>query len=143
MGMLLGWRETCSFMDAMGTTKKRADETSDYRSALLAERARLAGGKRNELEVLVLPGSLAVDDQAPLMHDQFVVLRQHRMDRQKLKLIDAALERLNQGEFGLCTECEEPIPRRRLNIMPWAAYCVPCQDRIDAHGDNGTLDMIA
>ena len=130
-------------MHAMGTTRKRADETAEYRSALLAERARVAGAKSNELEILVLPGSVAMDDQAPLMHDQFVVLRQHRMDRQKLKLIDAALKRLDQGEFGLCTECEEPIPRRRLNIMPWAAYCVPCQDRIDAHGDNGTLDMIA
>jgi DnaK suppressor protein len=141
--MLLGWWETCSFMHAMGTTQKRADETADYRSALLAERARLAGGKQKELEILVLPGSLAVDDQAPVMHDQFVVLRQHRMDRQKLKLIDAALKRLDQSGFGVCTECEESIPRRRLNIVPWAAYCVVCQDRIDAHRDDGALDMIA
>ncbi len=130
-------------MHAMGTTKKRADETADYRSALLAERARLTGGKQKELEILVLPGSLAVDDQAPLMHDQFIVLRQHRMDRQKLKLIDAALKRLDEGEFGLCTECEEPIPHRRLNIVPWAAYCVACQDRIDSRRDDDELDMIA
>jgi DnaK suppressor protein len=130
-------------MHAMGTTQKRADEIADYRSALLAERARLAGGKQKELEILVLPGSLAVDDQAPVMHDQFVVLRQHRMDRQKLKLIDAALKRLDQSGFGVCTECEESIPRRRLNIVPWAAYCVVCQDRIDAHRDDGALDMIA
>jgi len=130
-------------MHAMGTTQKRADETADYRSALLAERAHLAGGKQKELEILVLPGSLAVEDQAPLMHDQFVVLRQHRMDRQKLQLIDAALERLDRGEFGRCTECEEPIPRRRLNIVPWAAYCVQCQDRMDDQGDDEPLDMIA
>jgi DnaK suppressor protein len=130
-------------MHAMGTRQRRADETADYRSALLAERARLAGGKQKELEILVLPGSLAVEDQAPLMHEQFVVLHQHRMDRQKLKLIDAALERLDHGEFGLCTECEEPIARRRLNIVPWAAYCVQCQDRIDAHADDEALDMIA
>src|SRR4051794_24247489 len=141
--MLLGWWGTCSFMHAMGTTQKRADETADYRSALLAERARLAGGKQEELEILVVPGSLAVDDQAPLMHDQFVVLRQHRMDRQKLKLIDAALKRLDQDGFGLCTECEEPIPRRRLHIVPWAAYCVVCQERIDAHRDDDALGMIA
>lgn len=139
----MGWRDTCSLMHAMRTRQKRADKTADYRSALLAERARLAVGKQKKLEILVLPGSLAVEDQAPLLHDQFVVLRQHRMDQQKLQLIDAALERLDQGEFGLCTECEEPIPRRRLNIVPWAAYCVPCQDRIDAHGDGETLDMIA
>ncbi len=74
------WRETCSRMHAMGTRQKRADEAADYRSALLAERARITGGTLKELEILVLPASLALDDQAPLMHDQFVALRQHRMD---------------------------------------------------------------
>lgn len=130
----------------MGTRQRKADETADYRSALLAERARLSGGKQRELEILVLPGSLAVEDQAPLMHDQFVALRQHRMDWRKLKLIDAAIERLEAGEFGLCAECEQPIPAKRLKIVPWAVYCVRCQDRTDARRDeqaDDTLEMIA
>ena len=63
------------------------------------------------------------------MHDQFVTLRQHRMDLRKLKLIDAALKRLDRDEFGLCADCEESIPAKRLKVVPWAAYCVPCQDR--------------
>ena len=80
------------------------------------------------------------------MHDQFVALRQHRMDRRKLKLIDAALARLDRGEFGICDECGEPIPANRLRVVPWAQYCVPCQDRLndrnEADGDE-TLKMIA
>ncbi len=119
---------------------------ADYRSALLAERARITGGKQKELEILVLPGSLSVEDQAPLIHDQFVAMRQQRMDRQRLKLIDAALARLDTGEFGLCGDCEEPIPAKRLKIVPWAAYCVPCQSRTDASGDaaeDDALEMIA
>lgn len=130
----------------MGTGQKRTDDTTEYRSALLAERARLIGGKQKELEILVLPGSLAVEDQAPLMHDQFVALRQHRMDQRKLKLIDAAIERLETGEFGVCADCEQPIPVKRLHIVPWAAYCVPCQDRTDASGGeeaDDTLERIA
>jgi DnaK suppressor protein len=130
----------------MGTAQKRADEKAVYRSALLAERARLTGGKQRELEILVLPGSLAVEDQAPLMHDQFIALSQHRMDRRKLKLIDAAIERLETGEFGLCAECDQPIPAKRLTIVPWAVYCVPCQDRMDARRDDeadDTLERIA
>ena len=130
----------------MGTKQKRADGTADYRSALLAERSRLTGGKQRELEILVLPGSLAVEDQAPLMHDQFVALRQHRMERRKLKLIDAAIERLETGEFGLCAECERPIPAKRLNVVPWAVYCVPCQDCTETRRDedaDDTLEMIA
>jgi DnaK suppressor protein len=64
------------------------------------------------------------------MHDQFVALRRHRMGRRKLKLIDAALERLDRGEFGICEECGEAIPLKRLEAIPWAACCVPCQERL-------------
>lgn len=116
----------------------------EYRSALLAERARLIGDKK--LEMLVLPASLAVEDQAPLMHDQFIALRQHWMERQKLNLIDAALQRLEKGEFGICSECEQPIPAKRLKIVPWAAYCIPCQAVTDARPDeepDDALEMIA
>jgi hypothetical protein len=48
------------------------------------------------------------------MHDQFVVMRQHRTDGQKVKLIDAALERSDGREFGLRAACEEPTPVERL-----------------------------
>jgi DnaK suppressor protein len=80
------------------------------------------------------------------MHDQFVAIRQHRMDLRKLKLIDAALQRLNSGDFGICDDCGERIPDKRLKAVPWAAYCVPCQDRIDGRQEAEaahTLEMIA
>ena len=53
-----------------------------------------------------------MEEQASLM--QFVTLSQHRMDLRQLKLIDAALERLNKGEFGSYGDCGEPIPDKRL-----------------------------
>jgi DnaK suppressor protein len=118
----------------MRNRTKRRDHVADYRSALLAERARVMDENRKELDVLVFPGRLAVDDQAPFIHDQFVALSQRRMDRRKLKLIDAALQRLEMDEFGTCGECDEPIFDQRLRILPWAEYCVRCQDRRDAGG---------
>ncbi len=114
----------------MGNRSVRSERASRFRSALKAERNRLAEGTRVDSEVLVVPGSVAVDDQAPLIHDQFVALRQYRMERRKLKLIDAALERLERGEFGICAECGNAIPVKRLEAIPWAAYCVPCQERL-------------
>ena len=44
--------------------------------------------------------------------------------------IDAALEQLNTGEFGICQACEVPIPRKRLLVIPWADLCVPCQEQL-------------
>ena len=126
----------------MAAKTMQVDQTADYRSALMAERVRVTRGNTRPLEILALPVGMAAEDQAPLMHDQFVTLRQHRMDLRKLKLIDAALERLDRGEFGLCADCEESIPAKRLKVMPWAAYCVPCQDRTDSHGDAETSDKL-
>jgi DnaK suppressor protein len=63
-------------------------------------------------------------------------------ERQILAEIEAALERIDDGKYGTC-ECDnEPIPKARLNAIPWARYCVTCanlsekgllvrEDRID------------
>src|SRR5689334_15790890 len=122
-------------MPAMAGNKMQVDQTADYRSALMAERLRVTSGNARPLEILAAPVGIAAEDQAPLMHDQFVTLRQHRMDLGKLNLIDAALERLDRDEFGLCADCGESIPAKRLKVVPWAAYCVPCQDRMDSLGE--------
>lgn len=52
------------------------------------------------------------------------------LDRQHcqhyLAEVEAALRRLEDGTYGCCLGCERLIPRRRLELVPWAAYCVPC-----------------
>jgi DnaK suppressor protein len=48
-----------------------------------------------------------------------------------LRQIDAALNRIDDGEFGTCLECEEPISPKRLAAVPWATYCLRCQELDD------------
>lgn len=45
--------------------------------------------------------------------------------------IDAALERIHAGVFGICAKCEAVIGARRLNAIPYARYCVRCERRIE------------
>ncbi len=45
-----------------------------------------------------------------------------------LKEIDSALERVAVGTYGECEDCGEPIDPNRLKAIPWARYCVPCQE---------------
>lgn len=47
----------------------------------------------------------------------------------RLRVIWAALERLEQGRFGHCEECGEEISLERLNAIPMASYCVECQSQ--------------
>jgi RNA polymerase-binding transcription factor DksA len=47
-------------------------------------------------------------------------------EEQALDEIGAALDRMAQGTFGRCEECQKEIPRQRLNALPYARYCVEC-----------------
>lgn len=109
----------------------RPIQAIDFRTMLLTERERLLSGRKADLMVLNAIESLAIDDQAPLLHQQFVTLGQHRLEHRKLRLIDAALTRFDRGDFGVCEECGEPISPKRLHVIPWAAFCIACQDRVD------------
>ena len=126
----------------MQNRTNRMDQSSDFRAALLAERTRLVSGREDEREVLTASGSLAVDDQAPLLHEQFVAISQRRINHRKLKLVDAALARLDRGDFGVCEECGEDIPLKRLKIIPWAAYCVACQEQLDQEKFLGEPELL-
>jgi DnaK suppressor protein len=48
-------------------------------------------------------------------------------DIKRLRAIDAALGRINQGRYGLCMKCNKKIPSERLQAIPYAVLCVECQ----------------
>lgn len=45
----------------------------------------------------------------------------------QLDQIEEALSRMDKGTYGVCIECEKPIPRRRLEILPFAKRCLACE----------------
>lgn len=45
--------------------------------------------------------------------------------------IEQALQRLDEGIYGLCSECGLPIPEKRLEALPWAARDVVCEERLE------------
>ena len=47
--------------------------------------------------------------------------------------VEAALERIADGSYGICTDCDEPIPPKRLVARPAAPRCVGCQEYHDKH----------
>lgn len=46
-----------------------------------------------------------------------------------IKKIDGALKRIETGEYGICKECKKPISEARLNFLPYAEYCIECQNK--------------
>ncbi|BCJ68477.1 TraR/DksA family transcriptional regulator [Polymorphospora rubra] len=54
--------------------------------------------------------------------------------RQSLEQISGALGRIDAGTYGRCAKCAKQIPGERLQILPHARFCVPCQEK---HGSAG------
>lgn len=48
-------------------------------------------------------------------------------DMNRLKLIDSALARIEQGRYGLCMKCGKRIPQARLEAIPYALLCIDCK----------------
>lgn len=76
----------------------------------------------------------AIADMYDLADDererQFSILLCNR-DREKLELIDEALERIEEGTYGICEDCGAKIAEGRIKVMPFARYCITCQSRIE------------
>ena len=107
--------------------------TDNLRSAKQALEAKLrevtqSGGWRD---------SIAIERNAdPLDTTQRALEREmatRSLDRNAtlVRQIRAALDRANQGGYGVCLDCEEPISHKRLSAVPWAALCIQCQQRAD------------
>lgn len=113
----------------MPRTKVR-DPIADFRQTLLDEKSQMEW-ERRQAEPPATIGSGDSADQAAAFQEQFVALQRKDQQAVKIKLIDAALARIVTGEFGQCLECEEPIAPARLRAVPWASYCVGCQEQRD------------
>jgi len=112
-----------------------ASGNRNYREMLLSKRHDVLAGLGMKFDTLARMGRVAEEDQAQITHDEFVSLRLNRLDYLQLRMIEEALDRLNSGDFGTCLACEEPIPAKRLKALPWARYCVTCQESIGADMD--------
>jgi RNA polymerase-binding protein DksA len=88
------------------------------RSALEAERARL----RAELgEPIEGPGQMATH-----VFEQQRDLALRERSRAELDRVDAALRRLDDGTYGTCVSCGNPIAPERLEAIPWSPTCIDC-----------------
>ena len=109
---------------------KRAPAQPDYRTVLLEKRQSVLAGLGVKFDTLARMGRVAEDDQAQITHDEFISLRMNGLDYTQLRMVEEALDRLESGDFGVCLSCEEPIAPKRLQAIPWARYCVTCQDLV-------------
>ena len=69
-------------------------------------------------------------DLSQQSHEEWIFLNRNTIDIKLLREISQALHRIDDGTYAVCPECEEPISSKRLDAVPWARYCVTCQEQI-------------
>jgi len=102
----------------------------EIKLALHAKRNEVANRMRRLEDITVerVPDPI---DELEMLTERESTITQLEHDSRLLREIDAALRRIEDGEFDRCTLCGKEIGQRRLNAVPWATYCVACQDEVD------------
>jgi len=70
-------------------------------------------------------------------HEEWIFLNRNTIEMKLLREISDALRRIDRDDYGICLECSEPISPKRLDAVPWARYCVTCQDLVAARIASG------
>lgn len=115
-------------------------QTSPYRQMLLDMRDSALAGLGAKAQVLTKTDRICEEDQAQYSLEEAVSLRLNGIEYSQLQQIQEALDRLQIGDFGICLSCDESIPAKRLQALPWARYCVKCQERIADNADSSQED---
>lgn len=97
-----------------------------------ALRAALAGDLSALTELSLATGELA-DVALDSAHEE-VTSQMAEVESRELGLIEEALNRVSQGNYGNCEECEKPIPLARLEALPYATHCIKCQVQVEKSG---------
>jgi DnaK suppressor protein len=107
-------------------------ELEKFKKILEARQAELSGLLRNRDEIVIEKAPDALDE-VQLAGERELAIRNLDRDSNMLRQIRRALARITDGTFGTCLHCEEEISPKRMNAVPWAAFCIKCQEQVDRH----------
>ncbi len=114
-----------------GLDKKSIDR---FKKILLKEREEIMGDVKQIYESsqeVGQDGIQDIGDEAANVYNKQILLTLNENERERLKEVDEALDRIKTKTYGICEECGEPIGMKRLEVKPVAKYCVPCKTKLE------------
>ena len=114
------------------------EELQEIRKKLLKMREELLAEAEKSYEAsqsLGKDGVPDIGDMSSNSYNQEVLMNLSEAQRGRVRDIDAALERMDNGVYGLCARCEEEIPTRRMEVRPFSRYCVDCKSEVEKFGE--------
>src|ERR1700728_3770110 len=111
-------------------------ELNKFRNILEAKQGELELLVRNRDGIAIEKSPDALDEVKHAAERELAI---RNLDRESnlLRNVRAALRRIDDGSFGVCLHCEEDISPKRLNAVPWAPFCIQCQEQADRNHEEG------
>ncbi len=111
-------------------------ELNKFKKILENKQDELERVVRNRDAITIEKSADALDE---VQHAAERELAIRNLDRESnlLRNVRSALRRIEDGSFGTCLHCEEEISPKRLNAVPWAPFCIQCQEQADRNHDDG------
>jgi len=100
-------------------------ELKRFRKDLEARQSELATSNRESLAVEASPDEM---DRIQRFSEREYEMNYLERNSTRLREVKAALGRMDEGSYGTCAECEEPIGLKRMTAVPWTATCIVCQE---------------
>lgn len=72
-----------------------------------------------------------IADKAASSYTKEFLFSQSNNERQLLAMVEEALGRIRDGSFGECVNCGNEVNSKRLEAVPWARYCIACQEKVE------------
>jgi DnaK suppressor protein len=111
-------------------TPKKVDHFKRLVEERIAELNRSIEAGQEQARVLATRHPDAMD-QAAIEYERQAALYKVTTDRQLRQTLTRTLERIHTGKFGECAECGAEIEQKRLEAIPWAQYCIKCQEAME------------
>jgi DnaK suppressor protein len=124
-------------------TKNTKPASSNYRKTLekKAEEVRRSMSAQKAAQVVArLDVPSDEGDLSQQSHEEWIFLNRNTIDASLLREIHEALHRIDIGAYGVCQECGEEISAKRLDAVPWAKFCVGCQEAIAHRAATGEYE---
>ena len=106
---------------------------AQYKSSLLRKRSEIlsATAATKPIQATEGTGSRQGDlaDQATGNNEVHIQLKLKQTDTKILQAIEEALSRIEEGGYGVCRDCGEPVAEARLDAIPWTRVCITCKEK--------------
>ncbi|MBV8068741.1 MAG: TraR/DksA family transcriptional regulator [Acidobacteriaceae bacterium] len=115
-------------------------ELSKFKKILENKQDELERIVRNRDAITIEKSADALDE---VQHAAERELAIRNLDRESnlLRNVRSALRRIEDGSFGICLHCEEEISPKRLAAVPWAPFCIQCQEQADRNHEDGNDNL--